>query len=758
MPEPQPSARSRTPLILANSTACLASVCVMVIELTAGRIVARYLGTSVYTWTAVIGVVLSGIALGNYLGGRLADQDHPSRVLSRLFVIASLACGLIPVLNRIVGSWDLLWLMRWPVRVVGHIACVFLAPAIFLGMVGSIVAKVALDQGRPPGWTVGTVYAWSAIGGIAGTFLTGFVLLERLGTTAIFWGVGTVLAALAIACRAASWRPYGGSALLVVLIVLSAGPNGSTQIIGERLGLREPRDPTLLYEHESPYFYIRVVESRRVPSVRWMMLDQVLHSAIDLRDPATIDQSFQYPYMTVWSAVTRQAVGSNADLRALMIGGGGYVFPRYLRRAWPTSTIDTVEIDPAITAAAMRVMAFAPDEHISIHHLDARSYINDLALRRRRDPAAVPAFDVIYGDALSGLSVPFQLATRECNEEIRSLLAPAGVYMVTVIDMARSGRFIGAMAQTFQQSFPFVYVIAAGQVRDSEFSRNMFVVIGANQALDLAGLNLRASEGSVLGAATVKQLEERAEGLVLRDDHAPVDNLIAQAASQDGRQRAAAQLTWIGDRLDQRGRLDAAIRQYRLALTVDPEFAGAHNNLGSALARQGSVQEARDHFQEAVRLASDFAEPHSNLAAILAAEGDVRGASEELQRALAIVPRYAEVHYNLGVLLAQQGRVSEALEQYYQAAALNPEFAEARVGLANVLATQQRLEDAVEQYGQALEGSLSAADRAQVYHNLGAIYESVGRFDEAAAQYRQALEHDPTYERARQGLERVQPR
>ncbi len=46
----------------------------MVLELVAGRIIAPYVGVSLYTWTSVIGVVLAGMSLGNYLGGRLADR------------------------------------------------------------------------------------------------------------------------------------------------------------------------------------------------------------------------------------------------------------------------------------------------------------------------------------------------------------------------------------------------------------------------------------------------------------------------------------------------------------------------------------------------------------------------------------------------------------------------------------------------------------------------------------------------------------
>jgi len=77
-------------LVGCNAIVFGASVCIMVLELTASRLIANYVGQSLYTWTSVIGVVLAGISIGNYLGGWLADKFPPQRVLPWLFVIAGL--------------------------------------------------------------------------------------------------------------------------------------------------------------------------------------------------------------------------------------------------------------------------------------------------------------------------------------------------------------------------------------------------------------------------------------------------------------------------------------------------------------------------------------------------------------------------------------------------------------------------------------------------------------------------------------------
>ena len=78
-----------TPSVLPGATIFLASACVMIVEIVAGRLAARHLGSSLYTWTAVIGVILGGITFGYYIGGRLADSFSARKTLSA----NGLSCG-----------------------------------------------------------------------------------------------------------------------------------------------------------------------------------------------------------------------------------------------------------------------------------------------------------------------------------------------------------------------------------------------------------------------------------------------------------------------------------------------------------------------------------------------------------------------------------------------------------------------------------------------------------------------------------------
>ena len=163
----------------------LSSACIMVVELVAGRLIARYLGSSLYTWTSIIGVVLAGMSIGNCIGGKIADRRRPERSLGWLFLAASLSCVLCLVLNNLVADSQHEWTMIFPVRVILSTLISFLVPSMLLGTISPVTAKMALDRSKTIGSTIGSVYAWAAVGSIVGTFATGFFLIAALGSKGV---------------------------------------------------------------------------------------------------------------------------------------------------------------------------------------------------------------------------------------------------------------------------------------------------------------------------------------------------------------------------------------------------------------------------------------------------------------------------------------------------------------------------------------------------------------------------------------------
>ncbi len=191
------------------------------------------------------------------------------------------------------------------------------------------------------------------------------------------------------------------------------------------------------------------------------------------------------------------------------------------------------------------------------------------------------------------------------------------------------------------------------------------------------------------------------------------------------------------------GRLDEAIAHYRKGLDVKPDDAEARYQLGLALQRQGKIDEALAQYRQAVKIKPGYAEARNNLGAALQSRGRIDEAIAEYRKALEIKPDYARVYYNLGTVLAGRGRFDEALAQFRRALEFKPNDADAQNNLAWLLATCPA--DSLRNGAAAIEhaqraNQLCGGGRADVLNTLAAAYAEAGRFPEAVAAARKALE------------------
>ena len=86
------SMQTRHRLIWYGFTIFLSSAILLVLEILAGRLIAPYVGVSIYSWTSIIGVILAGLSLGNWLGGRWADRGGDQPAVAIVLVLASIFC------------------------------------------------------------------------------------------------------------------------------------------------------------------------------------------------------------------------------------------------------------------------------------------------------------------------------------------------------------------------------------------------------------------------------------------------------------------------------------------------------------------------------------------------------------------------------------------------------------------------------------------------------------------------------------------
>lgn len=479
------------------------SACTLVLEIVAGRLLAPYVGVSLYTWTSIIGVVLAGISVGNYLGGVLADRRPQPSTLGMLLLAggaASLGVLVLSALLAPVADTD------WPLllRIALLAAALFFLPSAVLGMVAPVVVRLSLADLSRAGHTVGKLYACSALGSIVGTFATGYVLIAAFGTRTIILGVGSTLVLLALLFGGLGrpvWRLAVIAALGVAVLVLAASGllTGPCNVA------------------ESSYYCIQVRDGdHQGHPVRQLILDHLIHSHNDLRDPTYL----AYDYVQAYAAVTAVVAAGRPAPRALFIGGGGYTFPRYLAAVYPDATIEVAEIDPAVTAAAYAYMGLAPDSRVVTYNRDARLVLDELLAAGRQ-------YDLVFGDAFNDLSVPYHLTTREVAAKVRRLLAPHGAYVANVIDDPARGEFMRAYVRTLGTVFEHVAVVSNAPSGDLD-GLSTYVVVASPRPLDGAPVQW-------VPPARVAAWLAGGPPLVLTDDYAPVDNLMAPRFAERGR-------------------------------------------------------------------------------------------------------------------------------------------------------------------------------------------------------------------------------
>lgn len=699
-------------ILIPSATVFFSSACIMVLELVAGRLVARYLGSSLYTWTSVIGVVLAGIAIGNYLGGRIADRFPARKTLAVLFAISSAACVGTVILNNLVGELVLLWYFKWPIRVFSHVFMVFLAPSILLGTISPVVAKMALDRGLPTGRTVGDIYAWGAAGSIVGTFLAGFYLIAAMGTIAIIWTVGAALLAMAILYWARLWALYVWAAIFIALMTMGVASTDWAKNTGASLGLREKNDPSILYEDESQYNYIAVIQLSPDPDRRKFMQDKLTHSLIIMNNM----RDLEYGYTQIYAAVTHRLSQDKNKLSVLGIGGGGYVFPRYVEKVWPGSRVDVAEIDPRVTEAAIQAFGLERNTTINTFTMDARNYVDEL-LKRMRAGEEVPRYDFIYGDAFNDYSVPYQLITKEFNEKIAQLMTEDGVYMTNVVDIYDSGQFLGSVINTLEQTFFNVYVLSETNAHDE---RNTFVIVAAKQEVNLDGLINQCSKDIdiwYLNNSEIDTLKEKSHGIILTDDYVPTEHMLAPVVRNHTIDFLSAKYEDFAERLRQKGKFDKGIATYKELIKFNPtRSVSAFSEIAKMMEQQGKLKEAAEALHQAIKY-NEQAETkintsivHLNLGLLLKvlkrpekAKEHFYKAIEELRKKLAKNPKSQYTIFSLGVALAEVKQLREATKYFRQAINMDPLQVEKRLTLAQTLVMQELYDEAIKQLGKDIE-------------------------------------------------------
>jgi tetratricopeptide (TPR) repeat protein len=146
------------------------------------------------------------------------------------------------------------------------------------------------------------------------------------------------------------------------------------------------------------------------------------------------------------------------------------------------------------------------------------------------------------------------------------------------------------------------------------------------------------------------------------------------------------------------GRLESARDVLKSLCDANSRDSGSHFLLAGVLADMGLKEEAIGHLRKAISLQPRFPEALNNLALLLRTSGETREAAAQLRNALAIRPDYAAGWNNLGNLYVELSRIGEAERCYSKAVSIDPEYAEARTNRALILLLQGAFEQGWHEY------------------------------------------------------------
>ncbi len=490
-----------------GGTVFVSSALLLVLEIVAGRLLAPYVGVSLYSWTSIIGVILAGLSLGNWLGGRLADRGAGHGAAGWVLLTGALAC--LAILALLILAAELLQTRSLSLMSASllYAATLFFAPALLLGVITPLLTTLALHLDERRGRIIGGMHALAALGSIAGTFAAGYWLIQTFGSKNIVVGATVVLLLLALPFFISSARTRTAACLVTVVV----GAALITMVTGLQ-GFDTPCD------HESNYYCIRTVDERDATGAlygRSLILDHMSHSTNHRDDPARL----LVPYVAGMQALIRHWFGptDTVSLRYFFAGGGAYTQPRAIAATEPLASITVVELDPAVTRIAVDSL-FLEVADIDIRHGDARN-----VLQRTAGP-----FDVVVTDVFHDLAVPYHLTTLEFAELVKSRLTPQGLYLLNVVDMFPDAKLVKAMIKTLRERFRNV---DAWLHRIPESTTRLTYVLSASDAHVAPDLIvaqqgpppqwLRVTEPLLTSGTPVRQLP------LLTDSLAPVERLVA---------------------------------------------------------------------------------------------------------------------------------------------------------------------------------------------------------------------------------------
>ena len=411
----------------------ISGAAILALELLASRIMTPYFGVSLYIWTGILSITLVSLALGYWLGGRLAARraSSPDRLLG-LYALMPAVSAIAIVAACLVYPHAFAPLAASSLVGGAFAACLVLlfVPLVAASAMNPLLVAVLLNRGtsgRAADAGSGKVFFVSRIGSVAGVVVTAFGLIPYVSNFAAVLIVALVLALLTLAAAVLAREPLARKGVLVssavAACVLAAGLLWNADSYTGRQGPFAYAGAEWRVEasYNSLFGTVKVLRTTPDPETtqfrRMYFQDGLTQNTVDSSNRSI---SF-YTY-----ALEGLARAYRPEMRAaLVLGLGAGMVPMALSKGGIRTEV--VDIDPAAPRVAQAYFGFDPAV-VTTHEADARTFVRTCQSR----------YDVIVVDLFHGDGTPDYLITREFFQSLRACLTPDGVAVFnTFADLLR---------------------------------------------------------------------------------------------------------------------------------------------------------------------------------------------------------------------------------------------------------------------------------------------------------------------------------
>ena len=479
----------------------------MALEIMGSRLLAPVFGNSVFVWGSLIGIVMSSLSAGYFLGGKLADRLPSFRTFSIIILAAGFFTILIPISSPLV--LELVFYSGLGEQYGPLLATTLLlsAPTILLGMISPYAIRLATKNIVKVGGISGSLYSISTGGSILGTFFTVFLLIPSFSVRSIIFSIGVVLISISLIGLANIER-------VVTIIIAGSLMMPSTIFLAGTLSVYSG---DLVYQTDTPYNSLNVVDNH-ARGVRTLWLNSMPHSATYLND--SNKSVFLYTDYFHLAFVFNPKIEN-----VLFIGGGGFSGPKKFLEDYTKISVDVVEIDSQVVDIAKNYFDLKDDPRLNVYVEDGRVFLS------RTDSK----YDLIVLDAYSKTYAPFHLLTLEFMESIEEHLKPNGVLVSNLISslIGDTSDLLRAEYKTANKVLSHIYLF---HTRTSSMSQvqNIILIGSLNQTqyskadlIEMAKYTPKRSEKLAEYASTYFDNEVRTKELpILTDDYAPAQSLL----------------------------------------------------------------------------------------------------------------------------------------------------------------------------------------------------------------------------------------